>query len=250
LKCKNKKHLVDVCIAIFVFMLTGCATYTKSLKFSQSEVKLIPTVAFQRVLSTTSENEKVKVWAKGVSGPAEVKGFEGQENVIVKDERNNKEMNLPINDILEIEHIWRFKKQNTSGYKHKGDSVGAVAETLFYVPIAPVAVGMWPLMRALGLDAVKNDKDESKARLVYDGMSKEDLMVYIGEPKEKYFCNDKYNKYIGDYEVWIYGKDQVLRGGRELYINLDDNTVFYNNVRIPLEDMGDKKRNNCSLIVE
>jgi len=234
-------------IAFIVFMVTSCATNTKSLKFSESEVKFIPAEAFQKVLSSTSENEAVKIWAKGISGSVEVKGFEGQDYVIVKDERNKKEMNLPINDILEIEHIWRFKKQNTSRKKHKGETAEAVGEFLIFAPLIPVAIGMMPILEVTGLDAKENAKDESKAGLVYRGMLKEDLRVYVGEPKNKYLCKDIN---FGDYEVWIYGKDQVLSGGRELYIDLDDNTVYYNSVRIPFEEMGDKKRNNCSLVVQ
>ena len=234
-------------IAFIVFMVTSCAMNTKSLKFSESEVKLIPAEAFQKVLSSTSENETVKIWAKGISGSVEVKGFEGQDYVIVKDERNKKEMNLPINDILEIEHIWRFKKQSTSRKKHKEETADAVGEFLIFAPLIPVAIGMMPILEVTGLDAKENAKDESKAGLVYRGMLKEDLRVYVGEPKNKYLCKDIN---FGDYEVWIYGKDQVLSGGRELYIDLDDNTVYYNSVRIPFEEMGDKKRNNCSLVVQ
>lgn len=242
MRCKNKTHLMGAYIAIIVFMVTGCATNTKSLKFSQSEVKLIPEETFQKVLSSTSEDETVKVWAKGVSGSVEVKGFEGQEYVIVKDERNKKEMDLPINDILEIEHIWRFKKQNTSIKKHKGETAEAVGEFLIFAPLIPVAIGMMPVLEVTGLDAKKNAKDEAKAGLVYRGMSKEDLRLYVGEPKEKYLCKNN--------EVWIYGKDQVLRGGRELYIDLDDNTVYYNSVLILFDEMGSKTKDNCSLIVE
>jgi len=234
-------------IAIIVFMITGCATNTKSLKFSHSEVELIPVEAFQKVLSPMSENETVKVWAKGVSGSMEVKGFEGQDYVIAKDEHNKKEMNLPINDILEIEHIWRFKKENTSRKKHKGETTEAVGEFLILAPLIPVAIGMMPILEVTGLDAKKNSVDEKKAGLVYKGMSKEDLRVYVGEPKDKYLCKDIYSR---DYEVWIYRNDQVLRGGRELYIDLDDNKVFSNHVRIPFDEMGDKKRHNCSLIVQ
>ena len=226
-------------------MVTGCTTTTTSLKFSQSEVKLIPAIAFQKVLSPRSANETIKVWAKGISGPAEVKDCEGQQYVIVRNERNKKEMKLPINDISEIEHIWRFKNSNNFGNKYKGNTTGAVAETVFYAPMVPVAIAMSPVLRVSGLDAKKNAEDKSKAQLVYEGISKNDLLTYIGEPKEKYLCSPKEkNRWSKKEEVWVYRKDQVLRGGRSLFIDLDNGQVYYSSYDTSFF----KNRKNCSLI--
>jgi hypothetical protein len=243
--CENKTNLFAACIVIISFMLTNCATTSTSLKFTQSEVKLIPVVAIQKVLSPASTNETVKVWAKGISEPAEVKGCEGQKYVIVRDERNKKEMKLPINDITEIEHIWRYKKSNSFGSKYKGNTAGAVAETAFYAPMVPVSIAMWPVLRISGLDAKKNAEDNSKARLVYEGISKNDLLTYIGKPTEKYLCSPKeQNRWSKKEEVWVYRKDQVLRGGRSLFIDLDNGQVYYNSYDTSFF----KNRENCSLI--
>lgn len=164
-------------VAVIVFLVTSCATHTHSLKFTQSEVKRIPAVALQKVLSPTSTNETVRVWARGVSGPAEVKSFEGQQSVTVKGEGNENDKKLPFNAITELEHIWRSAKPKTFVGEQEPNSATAVTESLIYAPCIPAAIATWPFLRASGLDALKNDEDKSKARLVYEGMSKKDLIT-------------------------------------------------------------------------
>lgn len=237
--CKDKiPLLLAAFIVIISFMMTGCATTSTSLKFTQSEVKLIPVVAIQKVLSPRSMNETVKVRAKSVHGAAEVKGFEGQEYVIVTDERHGKEVKLAISEIVEIERIRRFTV--TSDRKHQGNGAEAIGETLIYAPLIPLVI-VRPLFGAMGLDEEKNSEDREKASLAYEGMSKEDLRTYIGEPKGKYHCENKDRS--GAYEVWVYSEDQVLRGGRALFISLDKEKVSFTSRLFPSWKI-------CSLITE
>lgn len=235
--CRDKPHLLVAYIVIIAFMVTGCATTSTSLKFTQSEVKLIPVVAIQKVLSPGSMNETVKVRAKSVYGPAEVKGFEGQEYVIVTDERHGKEVKLAISEISEIERIRRFTV--TSAGKHQGNTAEAVVESLIYVPLVPLVVTR-PFFRAAGLDAENNAEDNQKAELAYSGMSKEDLKTYVGEPKEKYYCEAKGRSKA--HEIWVFEEDKVLRGGRALFVNLESDKVYHNSYHISFF------KDDCSLM--
>jgi hypothetical protein len=217
-------------------MMTGCAT--TSLKFTQSEVKLIPVVSLPRVLLPGSMDETVKVKAGSLQGPATVKSLDGQGYVILNDDHNGKEVKLPLSEIVEIERIRRTKKSKDGYHGSTGEAVG---EALIYAPLIPVAVVSWPFLRVMGLDAVKNSEDDKKALLVYGGMSKEDLRTYIGEPKEKYYCEAKGKS--GAYEIWVYRKDQVLRGGRSLFIGLGKEKVYFTSYLLPSQD-------GCSLTTE
>lgn len=229
--CRDKTHLLVAYIVIVAFMVTGCATTSTSLKFTQSEVKLIPVMSIQKVLSPRStiyDAVMVRVWS--AHGITEVKGFEGQDYVIVTDERQGKEVKLAISEIVEIERIRRMKSTVTSAGKHQGNTAEAIGETLIYAPFIPL-VTVRPLFGAMGLDEEKNSEDGEKASLAYEGMSKEDLRTYIGEPKEKYHCKAKDGSVAN--EVWIYREDQVLRGGRSLFIRLDDEKVYHTSRLFP-----------------
>jgi hypothetical protein len=243
MRCEYKFHWLATCIVIIGFMVTGCATTTTSLKFTQSEVKLIPIIAIQKVLSSNAMNETVKVNASSIDGPAVVKGYEGLKYVIVTDKRG-KEIKLAISEITKIERVRRIKKPDNSPEKGESNTTEAAAEILIYAPLVPVAIATWPVLRTLGLDAGKNAEDNWKARLVYEGMSKEDLRVYVGEPKEKYYCEAKDRS--GDYEIWVYEKDQVLRGGRALFINFDKGEIYHNSYHTSFF----KKWDNCSVITQ
>lgn len=227
-------------IVIITFTVTGCAT--TSLKFTQSEVKLIPVMSIQKVLSprlTIYDSVMVRVWS--AYGITEVKGFEGQDYVIVTDELQGKEVKLAISDIVEIERIRRMKSTDTSAGKNQGNTAEAIGETLSYAPFIPLVI-FRPLFGAMGLDEEKNSEDKEKASLAYDGMSKEDLRTYIGEPKEKYHCKAKDGS--GASEVWIYREDQVLRGGRSLFIGLDNEKVYHTSCDISFF------KDRCSLMTQ
>jgi hypothetical protein len=188
-------------------------------------------------------NETVKVNATSIDGPAVVKGFEGQKYVIVTDKRG-KEIKLATSEITKIERVRRIKRPDNSPNKGESNTAEAVAETLVYAPLVPIAIATWPVLRTSGLDAGKNAEDNRKARLVYEGMSKEDLRAYVGEPKEKYHCEAKDSS--GDYEVWVYEKNQVLRGGRALFIDLEKGEIYHNSYHISFF----KKWDNCLLITQ
>jgi hypothetical protein len=213
------------------FMVTGCATTSASLKFTHTEVKLIPVVSIHKVLSPMSTNETVTVRARNVNGPAEFIGFAGQQYVIVMDENRETKMKVAISDITEIERIRRVKRPNTSAEKHQGNTAEAVGETLLYAPMVPVAIASLPFLNMMGLDEGKNSVDRAKALLVYGEMTKEALRESIGEPKQRYLCKSKNSN--DRFEVWNYEKDQVLRGGRFLFLNSGEGKVSFSSWRFP-----------------
>jgi hypothetical protein len=235
--CECKTRFFTASIFLANFLVSGCAATTTSLKFTQSELKLVPVVEFQKVLSSGAMNETVEVNARSIDGTAVVKGFEGQKYIIVTD-KYGQEIRLSISEITQIERIRRIKRPDTTAKKSKSNNGEAVGETLIYAPIVPVAIAMWPALRASGLDAGKNAEDKRKARLVYEGMSKEDLKTYVGEPKEKYYCKAKGKAY----EAWVFEKDKVLRGGRALFIDLESDKVYHNSYHTSFF------KDDCSLI--
>ena len=239
--CKDKTHLLAVYIVIIAFMVTGCATTSTSLKFTQSEVKLIPAIAIQKVLSPGSMNETVMVRARSFLATAEVKGFEGLNYVIVMDERHGNEMKLVISEITEIERIRQIKRPDTSAGKHQGDTAEAIGETLIYAPLIPVAIASWPFLRAMGLDEEKNSTDTEKALLIFGGLTKKALRENIGEPTQRYLCKREDSRDM--FEVWSYEKDQVLRGGRFLFLSPDEGKVYFTSFRFP-------SWANCSLATD
>jgi hypothetical protein len=83
--CECKTRFFTASIFLAAFLVSGCAATTTSLKFTQSELKLVPVVEFQKVLSSGAMNETVEVNARSIDGTAVVKGFEGQKYIIVTD---------------------------------------------------------------------------------------------------------------------------------------------------------------------
>lgn len=228
---KHRFHSIVTCASIAILMAYGCATtpyWTTTsygtMTYSQAELEKLPHISIKNILSSGSADDQIRVEiivrSRELKSPAKVKRLAGQKDVIVTD-AYGQEVQIEIDQITEIERIRRFKvvpRKTTMG--EKADTAG---EVLIYAPLIPVAIASWPILRMFGLDAVKNDDDKEKALLAYGGMSKEDLTMYVGEPKEKYYCKNKY----GDQEIWIYEKSQVLRGGRALFIYLDDGVVYH-----------------------
>jgi len=206
-------------------IVSGCATHTTSLKYTQSELKLVPPIAIEKVLSSDATNVTVRVRASSIDGSAVVKGFEGQKYVLVADDQGQ-DIRLATSEITEVERIRKIKKPASSSAKSEASTAETVGIFLIYAPLIPVAIASWPALSAMGLDAHKNAEDAQKAKFVYRGMSKEDLNEYIGEPEEKYYCEAHGGREAE--EVWVFGKDKVLRGGRTLFINLKSGTVSHN----------------------
>lgn len=219
-------------ISFAVLITFGCASTSPywqktsygTWNFSQGEVEILPSISIRNILSSMSENEvqriQIFVRARNLDEISKVTRLEGQEDIYVAD-AHGKEVKINLAQITEIQSIRQIKivpRQKTTA--EVADELG---EGALYAPLVPVAIAVLPLLRAMGLDAGKNDADKGKARLAYDGMSKNDLIANIGEPIEKYHCKDEY----GGQEVWIYKKGQVLRGGRALFIHLGDGKVYH-----------------------
>lgn len=221
-------------LLLIAFFAGGCSTKTSSLTYSQTELKLVPSTSYPKLLSSKDTNLKVEVNAKNLDGTATVKKLDGEKNIVVTDKRGQ-ETKLPINDIIQIERIRQTNIQPVSGNVSE-----VIAETAIYAPLIPVTLPMWPVLHMSGLDAQQNAKDNEKARLVYEGMSEEELIKFIGIPKEKYFCEAKGQ--LTAHEVWVYDEEKVLRGGRALFIDSLSDKVYHNSFHTTFF------KNDCSLI--
>jgi len=223
--------IVGILIAFSI--MSGCATSTipywektayGTWEFSQAEVEILPIVSIRNILSFLSENEvqKIQIFVKSRNqdGVAKVTRMAGQEDVFVQDARGE-EVRLNFAQITEIQTIRYIRR--TPRQKTPGETAEEVGETVELAPMIPVAIATLPFLSAMGLDTGKNDEDKGKAALAYGSMTKNDLITHIGDPVERYHCEDKY----GGHEVWIYRKGQVLRGGRVLFIGLADGKVYY-----------------------
>ena len=223
--------IVGILIAFSI--MSDCATSTipywektayGTWEFSQAEVEILPIVSIHNIPSLLSESEvqKIQLFVKSRNqdGVAKVTRMAGQEDVFVQDARG-KEVRLNFAQITEIQTIRYIRI--TPRQQTPGETAEEVGEAVELAPMIPVAIATLPFLSAMGLDAGENDEDKGKAALAYGGMSKNDLITYIGDPVERYHCEDKY----GGHEVWIYRKGQVLRGGRVLFIGLADGKVYY-----------------------
>jgi len=215
-----------VLLGFIVLAIHGCATTSNSEIFDQSEIDLIPTVSFSRIL-TSSEYIMVKVRAKGINGPAEVQRILGDESVVVR-LSSNQEVTISYNEITEIERIV-IKDIPMPSSGHQRTKKEEVADTLVLLPFIPLAPVMWPLyIAAGGPDRARRSKIDAvnrwKATLVYGGMSKDELILHVGEPREMYRCEA--SDWDGASDLWIYGDDQVLPGARSMQIRIDSGRVF------------------------
>ena len=249
---RHKFNWITVFALITIMLVSGCATTHKpnwektaygSWQFSHAELEKLPIISLRNILSSVSEteNEKVQILvrAQDLEGVAEVKRIAGQEDVIVADP-HGQEVKIKIAQITRIQSIRRIKvkpyKETTS------DVAEASAEFLIYAPLIPIAIASRPFLGAMGIDQQKISDDEGKAMMAYGGMSKKDLITYVGEPAEEYYCESKQ----GGFEIWVYEKAQVLRGGRALFIDLDDDAVY--NTSVNTTFFKDSDQFNCSLL--
>ncbi len=231
--CRCKITSLLAC-ALFVSLLTtGCATATHSVDFSKSELQLIPASSLQRMASAHAADEIVAVRVDGHAEPVEVKEFKNKDSATVYS-AGGKEAEIQFSEITKL-LIFKKPKAPEQNDRQKGvgaSTVGSAAvETLAYAPIVPLAIGTWPLLRAMGLDESKNSADSAKARMIYHGMSRQELLAGIGIPKEKYSCILKLHlkeKPDVAQEIWVYDDGKVLRGGRALFIDLETGTVTHN----------------------
>ncbi|MBN2332422.1 MAG: hypothetical protein JXO49_12610 [Deltaproteobacteria bacterium] len=230
---QDQSNWIIVSALAVVILLSGCATtktpYWKNTsygtwEFNSAEIKKLPDISLRKILSLASVNpgEKVQILvrAQNLDGIAEVKQIAGSEDVIVTD-LQGQEVRVKIAQITEIQSRRQIRVMPKG--KTTDEAAEEAAEALTYAPLIPIAIATWPFLRASGLDEGKNADDKEKALIAYGGMSKEELIKHLGDPMEKYYCKDNY----GDEEVWIYNKDQVLRGGRALFIRSADEMVYY-----------------------
>lgn len=215
------------------FIATGCATSTHSVGFSKSELQRIPTPSLRRIVAAHAADEVVAIRMDGRDQPVEVKEFNNRDSATIFGP-DGKEAEIRFSDITALV-IFKKPKPPEPTQRPAGASASAVAsatvEALAYAPIVPLAIGTWPLLRAMGLDESKNSADNAKARLIYQGMSRQDLLASIGEPKEKYSCILKLrlkDKPDVPQEIWVYDESKVLRGGRALFLDVGTGTVSHN----------------------
>lgn len=217
-------------ILLVAVMATGCASTSSTIEFSPAEVKLIPAAAMEKVLSPASANEVVKIRANGLPRAMEVRRLEGREYLMAADVAQGKEVKVAMRDITGIERIRRFDQSAASSGKDVSAGT-AIGETLIYAPLIPVAIVSRPFLRAMGLDEEKNSNEREKALLVYGGMTRDVLKASLGEPVQRHLCSgdDPQKKF----EIWSYRKEQVLSGGRFLFLDADKGAVFFSSFRFP-----------------
>lgn len=240
--------------ALCVLLLaTGCSSTQNSISYSKSELQLIPYISLKRIASNHAPDEIVAIRINGRDAPVEVKEFENRDYVTIYTD-HGKEERIRFYDITEL-LIFRNTKKPQQTESQKGTSASAVAsatiETSAYMPIVPLAIGTWPLLKLMGLDASNNNEDNRKAWIIYRGMSKKDLLESIGEPKEKYSCILKLHlkdKPDVPQEIWVYDDNKVLRGGRALSIDIETGTVSHNSFHTSY--FKDSNSFTCSPLVE
>lgn len=228
-------------ITLAFLVMSGCSSKTY-VRYSRSELELVPEIAFIRLLLPDASLFTVEVSASELDSPGFVKALADQQHVIVTDVQG-RDLVLPFNEIDRLRYLSAREQPESSRDVSVGETAGYA---LIYGPMVPIAVAALPVLSAFGLNEGKNSADERKAALVYKGMSRNQLRTYIGEPKERYSCDG----YAGYTEVWVFENDVVLRGGRALFIHLDSDmgNLRYDSVWDNSENTT-FFRDSCSLIV-
>jgi hypothetical protein len=160
-----------------------------------------------------------------------VKSYEGNDYIIGLDE-GGKELIIALKDIKEIAKI----KERPRAKRDSSTSAEDLGELAIYAPLIPVGV-VWPAIGGpLGLDAEANSRELQKALLIYGGMTREELRANVGEPQQRYQCKD-------ESEVWTYNAEQVLNGGKFIFISNLNQRVYFTSYRF-------LKKEDCSPIVD
>ncbi|RMF24645.1 MAG: hypothetical protein D6760_02890, partial [Deltaproteobacteria bacterium] len=118
------------------------------------------------------------------------------------------------------------------------------AEVAVYAPFLPL-VAARPVFGLMGLDEGKNADDEEKAALAYEGMTKDELLAYVGEPKERYRCESLAGA-ARPKEVWVYENDKVIRGARAMFLELPQGVVYHTSEDTSFFKKSEQAR--CSLL--
>lgn len=216
------KIIFAVCLSLYI---SGCASKTASIDFTRSELRLIPNPSLHNLMSLYSTETSEIVIETINKKTFRVKNFIDKDYAIVTANDGN-DINITFSDIDALKLVKKIQTPKQPSNMTTSGAVDAAAEALAYAPIVPLAVGTWPLLRAMGLDAQKNSDDGKKARLIYVGLSKTSLIQSIGNPKIKYHCLTDQEK--NELEIWVYENEKVLRGGRALFIDVKDGTVYHN----------------------
>lgn len=220
--------LVALCLSLG---LSGCSATSHTVGFSQSELQRIPASSLQRMVRERAADEVVALRVAGRDEPVEVKAFKSKDTATVHT-ADAGEAEIRFADISEL-LIFRIPLPAQTDSSKQGiasSGTSSAGEALIYAPLIPLALTR-PLFRAVGLDGQKNEDDNSKARRVYQGMSRKDLLESVGEPSEKYACLlNLHNKPAIPQQIWVYPDEKVLRGGRTLTLDLATETVSHNSM--------------------
>lgn len=213
-------------LVTIVLLLSGCARKTHTLKFDKDEVSLIPLCSFPQVLAKT-DLVKVKVKTKNSNKFSEVIKVKGFEYVTIASGHSNEVMKIPFSEIEEIVRTTQIKREKNKVH-YQGTTSQYIGETLIYLPFVPIGLVGAPIHWALGgkTKSQEDTDDYLKASLVYGGMTKKELITYVGQPEEKYHCIPKWQP--TPYDVWIYPSNQIIssRGHIRIYSGPDSDTVI------------------------
>lgn len=216
------KIMSAVCASLLV---TGCVSKTTSIDFTHSEVQLIPSVSLHNLVSLYStDNSRIMIETMDKK-TFPVKQFINKEYALVTTE-NEHDRNVTFREIAKIKLVKKVQTPEHSSPMTASGATEGVVTLLAAAPVAVLAVGTWPLLKAMGLDSQQNSEDGEKAQLIYVGLSKTDLLQSIGDPKIKYHCISNQSK--NESEIWVYDNERVLRGGRALFIDFKNDIIYHN----------------------
>jgi hypothetical protein len=201
-------------ILALLFVLTACSA--SSIKYTESEMRVIPHALFPKAFRP---GELFMVKTKKSKQKIRVTGYEGKDYLVGLDENNNI-LKITLSDIKEIEKV----REKVPKESKSSTSATDLGEFAIYAPLIPVGVA-WPVLGGpLGLDEGANSIARQKALLIYGDMTREELRVHVGEPQQRYQCED-------GTEVWAYSAEQVLYGGKFIFISNWNQKVYFTSYR-------------------
>ena len=99
------------------------------------------------------------------------------------------------------------------------------AEVVIYTPVLITALPLAPVIIPMTKSmAARNVKVNS----IYQGMTKDELLFYLGEPRGKYQCfSMSGTMFESEKIIWEYSKEQVLPGTDLMFFKPGEQEVYH-----------------------
>ena len=196
--------------------MAGCTFTSRNvIAFNRSELAKVPSVAYPHLFKaaepTDRMQEYVLVRVRGESGKLRVIRFLPPDRILVTN-RKGQDKAVAMADVVALEHVREFRHASSAEEEAEG-----AAEFVMLSPLLPAALLVGPYFGSI-------DEAERKADLAYDGLTKAQLIQWLGPPLERHRCISSDGSTS---ELWIYPPSKVLSGGQIMHLDEHGKAYFF-----------------------